>query len=51
MIRLLGDVEEIDIDAGHNVMMSRPVEIASIVPRTALLAGLITQAGVITQVE
>jgi hypothetical protein len=31
MIRLLGDVEEIAIDAGHNVMMSRPVEIASIV--------------------
>ncbi|MDT5125366.1 MAG: glutamate carboxypeptidase [Mycobacterium sp.] len=27
------------------------VEIASIVPRTALLAGLITQAGVITQME
>ena len=30
MIRLLGDVDVIDIDAGHNVMMSRPIEIATV---------------------
>ncbi len=35
MIRLLGDVDVVDIDAGHNVMISRPSEIAALVNSVA----------------